>query len=360
METVGSKTTQPIVRRVEPSDAQAVLDLQNLTFIGQRSPELLQWKTSSNPYTQDLSAVAVLEDKIVGYYVIIALQLNFCGKPILSGQASDTIVHPDFRQSGLFKPLMETCFGYAAKQGAAFVFGFPNAKVLAMNIHRVAVPIATLSFYRRSCSVRSRAKAIFKSSLLSSLLNRIYVMFLQCSYSFKSLLLSLECSQDPIVSRSDSLAPDYDSLWNAVKESEIFSVWKDSGYLNWRYLMHPSIKPAFFYCRVKDELVAMAVVQEKSGSLFISELMVKGKSLAIGRLLVNRVVQYCLSKKLESVCFVGHDRGFFKALLTDFSHDPAKDYIMVGRILTDDSRIHHLLSNDRNWCLTAGDTDSLY
>ena len=360
-ESEPAETRAHIVRPVEIEDAQQVIDLQNLVFGAKRTILNWNWKALENPYAQKVASVIESDAKIVAYYGVVGINLNLSGRPILCGQSTDTVVHPELRNQRLFKQSMELACELMIKAGIKFAFGFPNDQALPVNIHHAnALPIAFAKYYFKKLSLASQLKARLKLSWLAYALDLPFVLLVRLACAAKEFTLRQRLSGSAVLSRSDQVDPNYDALWNVLKTQEIISLWKDAAYLKWRYDQHPTRKAQYFHCYHDGKLVGMANVLKRRNMLVVCELAVLNKSVIIGQLLLNDICRYCREQGLDGVSFYGHDRGFFGQVFSSFKYDPCRDLTLVGRMFVTDDRLCQLLHNAGNWSLTSGDTDEFY
>lgn len=91
------------------------------------APELWEWAYLRNPFGDALVSVALDEDRVVGHYAAVPLDLT-SNRGVLRGYLSmTTMVDADYRMHGLFRMLAERVYERIAGRGEpAAVFGFPN------------------------------------------------------------------------------------------------------------------------------------------------------------------------------------------------------------------------------------------
>jgi hypothetical protein len=149
---------------------------------------------------------------------------------------------------------------------------------------------------------------------------------------------------------------EHDTLWRALASLEVLSLWKDREYLQWRYATHPDHVYHFAALYDGSTLVAEAVIALVGTTLWIADVFVRDRDLAIARALIARVLEQGLALHAAEAAFLGHDSGWFGQALEGFEARPAADVVYVGRGLSDDA-LTRRMELPGNWSLTFGDAD---
>ena len=149
-----------VIRKVIDADFNTIAELQSLLWGGKLSYrlEMIQWKCGALNSSKFKGAVALEDDKIVGYRGIVHSQVKIQGKVYDLLHYTDAIVHPDYRGKKMLVQLNDfiaetykNCFDFT------FIF-FPNK--VSGHIYRTQKNIDFLSiifFYRKLLlPVRSR------------------------------------------------------------------------------------------------------------------------------------------------------------------------------------------------------------
>jgi hypothetical protein len=109
-------------------EQRQLVDLFKLSFRKDISTRAWEWKYLTGPYAA-LSAeviVAVDGEKIVGARPYLITELWQGNQKILAAQHCDTMVHPAYRNHGLFNRLGERGLAYLKENNYALSFGFPG------------------------------------------------------------------------------------------------------------------------------------------------------------------------------------------------------------------------------------------
>jgi GNAT superfamily N-acetyltransferase len=130
--------TNIVIRQAIESDIEQIVDLNKLVFTKQSffsvepSVEIFKWKHYENPFGKSIVLIAFDEQsrKVVGARVFWAWKLKCRNETIKAYQPCDTVVHPEFRNRGLFTKMTIEAIQIAQENDADLLFNFPNAQSL--------------------------------------------------------------------------------------------------------------------------------------------------------------------------------------------------------------------------------------
>jgi hypothetical protein len=347
------------LERYQPGLETGVLALFTSVFGRARSVEHWRWQFLDNPYGGPFVSTARRErdGAVVGSYSVMPLQLNFAGRPISACQSVDTAVDPAFRGQRMFEKTATDCYEWCASAGLQAVVGFPNASsypgfVRSLGWSRIVFP--TQHVLR--LSVAHGLKRVLKVGLLAAVVDGLWRAWMGARLALRHALLRRLVTRDARFTVADTVPEGYEALWNAWRAQEVLSVWKDSAYFRWRYDRNPDRR--FTYPHLVDgtDIPALAVATEIDGALVLCELMVAGRDVAMGRLLVNRICAWAASRGLRAVTFLGHDAGLFADVLEGFEHATSYTNVFGGRAFAEGTLAAALPHAD-NWTVTFGDGD---
>lgn len=152
------------LRKVIDSDFNSIAELQSLLWGGELlyRLEMIQWKCGALNSSKFKGAVALENDKIVGYRGIVHSQAKIQGKVYDLLHYTDAIVHPDYRGKKILVQLNDfitetykNCFDFT------FIF-FPNK--VSGHIYRIQknIDFLSINFFYRKFLLPIRSKVDFE------------------------------------------------------------------------------------------------------------------------------------------------------------------------------------------------------
>lgn len=103
-----------------------IIDLFRLSFGRDFNRQMWNWAYFQNPAGDPAISLYYENDKLLGYYAAVPINLLFRGKQITGYRSMTTMVHPDARGKGLFVELARRCFSMLQEASIPLIFGFPN------------------------------------------------------------------------------------------------------------------------------------------------------------------------------------------------------------------------------------------
>lgn len=117
------------IRRMEPSDRAAVLDLLRQSLGREDDPRydaLYAWKHEENAFGTSPAWVACDGDRIAGFRVLMRWEFLDGGRLVRAVRAVDTATHPDYQGRGIFTRITLHALDELAEEGIDLVFNTPN------------------------------------------------------------------------------------------------------------------------------------------------------------------------------------------------------------------------------------------
>lgn len=242
-------------------DGQGILALFRRVFGGDRSLAHWRWKFVDNPTGRMFVCVADDHADIVGQYALLPTWMNAGGRKVLGGQSLDTMTDPAYRKQGMFVSLAEQCFAKAALDRVELLYGFPNEQSYRGFVER----LGWRDLGRLRCLMRIISPQILtpvlrrwvKSRMLASLLAKPAYRLL----NFWAREHHGELAARIGIRSVDAFDERFDALWAKIKGTLPIAVWKDSRYLNWRYISCPDTKYTVLAGDQDGTLVGFVVVK---------------------------------------------------------------------------------------------------
>lgn len=118
---VAKKTTE-----LSDSEIQKIYDLFEIVFNKRRNTKSFHEQFENTFRGYSYHAIAIDDEKIVGHNVYMPFEYLHNETPFMLCLSIDAMVHPDYRNKGIYRKLLEACEGLAIKEGCKLRVGFPN------------------------------------------------------------------------------------------------------------------------------------------------------------------------------------------------------------------------------------------
>jgi GNAT superfamily N-acetyltransferase len=244
-------------------EIEQLVELFRLSFGRKVSEKFWEWKYMNNPSASSLPGVIVACDggKIVGARPFLPTGLWVSNERILAAQHCDTMVHPEFRNQGLFNRMGEYALHYLKEHDYALSFGFPGPMSRVGFLrqgYRVVVP--TEIMFRPINYQR-----IFSKKLKRDRWGRVLGYFCDKVIVHKKRPVP---KADIEVKIFDSYVPELEAIESLRKTTVIDYVRREKN-LRWRFDQHPEHKYRYISAKIEGTLCGYAVisVQEQANGL---------------------------------------------------------------------------------------------
>jgi N-acetylglutamate synthase-like GNAT family acetyltransferase len=248
-----------IVRRAEPGDTPALLDLLETTYEGwqgERNQAYWTWKFERNPHGEANVWIAEDEGRAAGCYIWNPVVLRAGATRLRGAQSVDAAVHPDFQGRSVFTRLARAAVAEAAELGLDVVYAFPTAPAWrgqlkvgfaeqfpVPRIHRpLRVPLAPA---RRDAALEVRAE--------------------------------------------EGFGPGF-GVFAEGRDASVLGVQRDPAYLRWRYRDHPTQRYQAFRCEGDGGLLGYSVLRADGREGEIVDLQVVPRADAAAGALVRHAL----------------------------------------------------------------------
>jgi hypothetical protein len=241
-----------------------LIKLFRVSFGGEISEKLWEWKYINNPITSLSPEVIVASDggRIVGARPFLPVELWVKNERILAAQHCDTMVHPEFRNQGLFNRMGEYSLQYLKEHDYVLSYGFPGPMSRAGFLrqgYRVVVP--TEIMFRPINYQR-----IFSKKLKRDRLGRVLGYFCDKVIVNKKLPV---LKADIEVEIFDSYVQKLEAI-GSLRKTNVIDYVRQEKNLQWRFDKHPEHKYRYITVKIEGSLRGYAVisVQEQTNGLY--------------------------------------------------------------------------------------------
>jgi N-acetylglutamate synthase-like GNAT family acetyltransferase len=245
-------------RPATSEDGPAIIELFNEVFHANRSISHWKWKFLDNPSGKVCIFVAQDGNRIVGQYAILPTWMNLHGEKVMGGQSLDIMTHPDYRKQGIFVSLAKQCFDQAASQDISVLYVFPNEQSYPGFVNRLGwYDIGNLPKLIRILNRKVIIERTTNSAAIAGLFEKPVELLLKVLKG----CVRPRPSAHVEIRKIDTFDDRLDSLWKRINDKASLGVWKDSSYLNWRYLLCPEKQYTMLVAEENSTLVGVAVLE---------------------------------------------------------------------------------------------------
>jgi hypothetical protein len=322
-----------------------------------RSLDALDWQYHSNPTGRVFVDFALATDRLAAIYASLPVYVRVAGTVRLALQSLDTMTDADFRGRGLFVKLATRTFARAQREGAAFVYGFPNGQSAHGFFERVQWtkldPLPFLIRPLRTEYVLRRFGARRAAKILPNL--QLYP------------LDKPSCPPHMRVEPITRFDHRHAHVWERFSHGVGVAVERDAKYLNWRLVDKPERKYVNRAIVCGDEVVGWAshCVQEKHGGRigYVMEALCLPGHERVVRSLLSHALADMRKERTDAVlawCF-SHARTYRSFLLRGFVPVPERfrPIELHGGVRAFDEGIGSIVRNRRSWYLSYLDADTV-
>lgn len=350
-------TTSWRTRPATADDGDAIARLFEEIFHERQPVSHWRWKYVDNATRMMCTIVAEDNQHIVGQCALLPTWMSFQGLKVMGAQRVDSMVHPDYRQQGMFATLAKDCYALASAQGVKLMYHFPNEQSYPVSVKKLGsdylgelIPVVKIL----------NPRAVIQHRIQSAKIARVGGECLQ-------LVLRLGEGHDR-PTRSEPLTitkvtvfdERFDRFWLKIKDCFPIAVWKDSSYLNWRYFSCPDREYSALAAEVDGDVVGFIVLRCEEGPIrrgyIVDYLFAPERPAAVPRLILAGL-DYLNEQHADMVMY------------RTFEHSPyyrsfkKRGFIMRGerlrllaRSLAPDLPSAKVL-DFKKWHLAAGDVD---
>jgi hypothetical protein len=346
------------VRRWQPGDEVAMMELFRVEFGRERTPAHWKWKFLENPCGGPFVSLAWHRDPplLVGNQVLMPFPLCVRGRRLLAGHSLDLVVHHDFRRQGIHEVTGRDAEAFLREHGGEALVAFPNAAsypgfVRSQGWKRILEP----TMWKRRLGLRGKLERRLRVPVLAAAADAVFRA--RATGALRRQLAAAQAARPDLRVEHVGRLPDgVDALWERERTRVHVSLWKDREYLAWRYERHPEQRFEYHALVRGSELAGLAVTGIRDRMALLCELLEPDRDEAAGRLLVLSVCARVAGNGADEVHFLGHDDGWFGRVLEGFTAAPATENVFVGRAIADEALTAEL-ADAANWTLTYGDGD---
>lgn len=229
-------------REGNKDDAPDIVGLFQVVFGKFQTIEEWRWRFLEGPVKKLLISLALdRSGNIVAHYALHPTWMVYKGQKILGAQSLGTMVHKDFRGKGLFVETAKRCYQLAQSNGVKLLYGSPNEKSYPGFVNKLGwtetVELSPLYYILNLRKlIQSRVSNLFGRLLL------LPPLTVWLEYKKRRNSVYPDVPAPVSVYQISEFDESFDFLWQECKSQFSVGVWKDSSYLQWRYVRIPRQK----------------------------------------------------------------------------------------------------------------------
>jgi hypothetical protein len=354
-----------IIRHYRDGDEIEILRLFEIVYSRHFDIARWNWAFKRRHFNPSLITVSEEDKNIVAQYAIRPINMMIDNEVVLCAFSLDTIVHPDYRNQGLFTKLAKYTYEKAAENGISFTYGFPNSNSQYGFFKRLnwTKMVDRIPLFIRILNV----KGLLKKKIHNSILLKLSSLLL--SNHIRKLKKRHELSASYKIVKIDRFDDGINMFWQvASKHYRIMSI-RDKDALNWRYIENPTEQYDKFVIRTgSGEMLGYIVLkcQNKFGFKvgFIVDILTVDNTDEINDNLIGFSINYFIDAGMDMICcmMLEHIDSVKTLKKHKFMKIPAflhPQELHFG-ILRHTSRCpEHVINELKNWYITWGDYDMI-
>jgi hypothetical protein len=343
----------PGVRAYEAGDEHGLVRLLGSRFGHDVAIEHWRWKLMHWPSNVANVWLAVANGKAVFHYGGVPLRYRLNGSSGTAMISVDAMTAPEFRRRGLLTRGTRRAFAEWKARGIAFTLGLPNEQWGS----RIAAA-GWQSLFPLQWLVRPLRPEVFAA-------RRLGMPWLRRATIVSDLfgrLLPHRLRSDPQIELREIAQADssLDLLWHRCRSDAMFSVVRDSAWVQWRFFSSPTRKYRVVLARRGGDAAGYYAshVGTTSGraSALLAELVAPENDTAVQETLLAHAIASASAEGADMLATLAVRGGNFHKLLrrAGFFRGPAFDVHIVP--FAADLSMEQL-RNPRNWHLSGADFD---
>ncbi len=356
-----------LVKHLE--EIEQLVDLFRVSFNLNMSPELWHWKYIQTPFVSDAPEVvtAIDNSKIVGARPFQAIRVWLDDERIKTAQHCDTMVHPEYRNRGIFNRMNQFAIRYLKENDYILSYGFPALMSRSGFLKQGWRVVAPTEVLFRVVHPQKLITQVLQNKFLDKGLGLFCDKFLNTRIT-EALQMSSSFQVEVFDQFTEELK-DIDSL----RDKLVIDLVRDEEDLQWRFDCHPEHSYKYVLAKRNDELWGYFVIsiQEQANGLvygMIVDYLVKGKDITCFRILASRSLTELEKSGCDMiVIWVFSEPKFRGELLRNFNFKssikfPYNRFFTYGyldALLLDEQRAERTNIYDKNkWRITYAYSDN--
>jgi len=314
------------VRPYSPEDLTGFLELYRRVFESPVDEQWFDWKYVQNPYLDHVPIVVAERDEtLVGASPGFALRLRAGDVTCVALQPCDVMVHPEYRNQGIFSSLLDRFIETYERGVPELAFTFPNQQSLPAFLPEWESITHPPLYYRLLPEIATEIVPEYAGRSIAKLVDRVVGLRDQ---------LSVETDDSLSVRRTADLPVDVlADLYESSVPNAIHSV-RDEEFLEWRFSRPDRSYVAYVARRGGDACGALIRSTPRNGTVHLLEFLpLAGRSESVSTELLSAALGDV--ENVQSIAVLGDELP--RSVLRSFSFvslsSPPFSYVIEPRAL---------------------------
>jgi hypothetical protein len=346
-----------VYRPYQPEDAERLCRLHQSVFGVSRTPEVWHWKYRANPAGDDASFLAEDTDtnRIVGQIGLIPLRVGVSGEAVLACQSLDVLVEEEYRSRLVYIELLMRLVDRVAADPRRFAFAFAFGEAVTIKVS------TRLLEFRSVAPIPRMVKAL---SLVPYVPRRLRAVARAADVGL-GLATRPRTTPPPSgagIQRVSHFDSRYDQFWLRQAPRCPLALWRDSAYLNWRYLDAPGANYEAYAVERQGELLGFSVLRSvtvggrRRGRIL--ELIAEDEAVTAS--LLTHALRRFWEERLElAASWVLPGDPLYPAMRRrGFRSRPRKGRELIARTVSN-AVPTQFITDPTNWRVSMGDADEM-
>jgi len=345
------------VRDGDEKDMEEILSLRKIVF-GEMEKDKLdenfwKWEFEEGPDGKALIYIVEDGDKIIGHFADIPRLFSVQGETVLGTSSVDLMVHPDYRQKGIFDAMARFGVQQVKQRRGLFMMGFAIRRESISGLKKIGwreidkLPVLVYPIRFRGILNRYLHFPLL-SLLLGGGVRFIYLLLYGLRRKKKSEGIEIQ--------EIDTFDESFDHFWQEV--SSLYSVMgvRNRNYLTWRFLQHPTRNYTVYRAKKSGEMKGYMVMRKVDLLNFDSAVIVDLLALDEETLsaLVEKGIQHSRQEGNDLLGMMVPQRHLYNKLLRRKGFVPSpKSFHLIIYPQSD----REVLFSPESWYVNWGDND---
>jgi GNAT superfamily N-acetyltransferase len=355
---------QLIVRPYRNGDEKEIFKLYKMVYSARQYDleewlKWWQWKYNMNPTGKSIIIIAEHNGKIVGQYPLILVNLMINDKVLKISQNVDLMVHPDYRNQGIFSKLEKAAIEEARKSEIFITIGFPNSSAHHGHIKSGWFDIGINQLWCMPLNWRNAIDMKIKNKFLSAMST------LGATVVINNLLFKIQPPpyiENLHIHKINYFDRRFDEFWTNHHKYNRIEVVRNKDYLNWRYSA-PDANYSIFAAEKEQIIYGYTVLRHKvqNGRKISIIFDLTAESQEIMQCLIFRVIEECRHNDVDVIAYSSITGSIYHKALkkSGFIFLPFMKGEYFSAYSNSSSIPRALLYDSHSWLVQTGDSDAI-